>query len=365
MPLGKWRRDSRRDVCRAGVCPSDCRSRNPVGFVLLTRRKPLFQALNCRVNSPPEPSVARPRHDLATGGPLRAELRQKSGGGRLADRSHVRNITTAARVRAERTARRRRCAPCRFGVRPTVVSGYHPTSPRKCRAIRILNPTKKGRRLVADVWHTKRPDHPVPKSLQGRRQRRQRHPCGRSNRGVSPQLLIGVTLGLRPRRGAEMFLAMQQIAHHSANMPEAGWHQVRDEVVRGLVLRVGAQGQKVWELIVPDEETASGRPKRTRSRLGIFPDVSVMDARRAAEAIKADRLRPGASRGIKTVGDVFDHYANAVDEQRRAFRDVEPVWPDQPHLSGPGLIVSAWSVSGPLGGCFPGRVAGMPARCAA
>ena len=51
--------------------------------------------------------------------------------------------------------------------------------------------------------------------------------------------------------------------------PRNTGYEVRDDVVRGLVLRVGVKGQKVWEVIIPDGKTASGRPKRARARLGL------------------------------------------------------------------------------------------------
>jgi len=102
--------------------------------------------------------------------------------------------------------------------------------------------------------------------------------------------------------------------------------EVRDDVVQGLILRVGFKGPKVWEIVIPDGKTESGSPRRTRTRLGLFPDLSVKDARWAAEAIKVDRMRPGASRGIKTISELFDHYASARDERMRSFRHVESVW---------------------------------------
>ncbi|MDU8925934.1 tyrosine-type recombinase/integrase [Alisedimentitalea sp. MJ-SS2] len=108
--------------------------------------------------------------------------------------------------------------------------------------------------------------------------------------------------------------------------PRKQSYEVRDDVVRGLILRVGVKGQKVWEVVTPNGKTASGRPRRTRTRLGLFPDLSVKEARRAAETIKADRLSPGASRGIKTVSELFARYANAVGGRMRSFRDVESVW---------------------------------------
>lgn len=112
----------------------------------------------------------------------------------------------------------------------------------------------------------------------------------------------------------------------AALKPQKSSYEVRDDVVRGLILRIGVKGPKVWEIITPDGKTESGRPRRTRTRLGLFPDLSVKDARSAAEAIKAGRLRPGASRGIKTVSELFGRYTNAVGARMRSFQDVESVW---------------------------------------
>ncbi len=108
--------------------------------------------------------------------------------------------------------------------------------------------------------------------------------------------------------------------------PRKQSYEVRDDVVRGLILRVGVKGQKVWEVVTPNGKSDNGRPRRTRTRLGLFPDLSVKEARRAAEAIKADRLSLGAFRGIKTVNELFTRYSNAVGGRMRSFRDVESVW---------------------------------------
>ena len=108
--------------------------------------------------------------------------------------------------------------------------------------------------------------------------------------------------------------------------PRASSYEVRDGATRGLVLRVGVKGQKVWEVVTPDGKTDSGRPRRKRTRLGVFPDISVKDARKAAEAVKGDRLAPGASRGLKTVKDLFARYASVRSPQMRSFNDVESVW---------------------------------------
>ncbi len=97
-------------------------------------------------------------------------------------------------------------------------------------------------------------------------------------------------------------------------------YEVRDELVRGLVLRVGKKGQKVWEVVVQ-----RGR-SRKRVRLGTFPDVSLKDARKAAEAAKEDAVTPMKERGVKTVADLFAKYADDRAPKMRAWRDVQSVW---------------------------------------
>ena len=108
--------------------------------------------------------------------------------------------------------------------------------------------------------------------------------------------------------------------------PRKSSYEVRDTVVRGLVLRVGAKGQKVWEAVTADGKGEDGKPKRKRTRLGLFPDLSVAEARKQAEALKSDLIRPGSARGITTVGELFDRYARANADRLRSFHDVESVW---------------------------------------
>lgn len=97
-------------------------------------------------------------------------------------------------------------------------------------------------------------------------------------------------------------------------------YEVRDELVRGLVLRVGKKGQKVWEIIVQRGHS------RKRIRLGTFPGVSLKEARKAAEAAKEDAITPMKERGVKTVADLFARYADDRAPKMRAWRDVQSVW---------------------------------------
>lgn len=97
-------------------------------------------------------------------------------------------------------------------------------------------------------------------------------------------------------------------------------YEVRDELVPGLVLRVGKKGRKVWEVVV------QRGGKRKRMRLGTFPDVSVKAAQKAAEAAKEDAIAPMKQRGVKTVADLFSKYADDRAPKMRAWRDVQSVW---------------------------------------
>lgn len=101
--------------------------------------------------------------------------------------------------------------------------------------------------------------------------------------------------------------------------PKAAFYEVRDTVVPGLVLRVGKKGQKIWEAVV------SRGGKRTRVRLGSFPDISVKDARKEAEARKEAAVVSRNS-DLKTVSDLFDRYRTARSGSRRAWSDVESAW---------------------------------------
>ncbi len=92
---------------------------------------------------------------------------------------------------------------------------------------------------------------------------------------------------------------------------------MRDEIVRGLVLRVGKRGQRVWEVVIR-------RGKRhQRERLGTFPTVSVKEARKVAEE-QAHTLR--VDTGVKTVADLFDAYKAAREDKLRTWDDIQSVW---------------------------------------
>jgi len=97
-------------------------------------------------------------------------------------------------------------------------------------------------------------------------------------------------------------------------------YEVRDEIVRGLVLRVGQKPPKVWEVIVPQGK------RRRRQRLGTFPSLSVKDARKAAEEAKQAARTLLLSDGPKTVLDIFEAYKTARQPQMRTWHDVQSVW---------------------------------------
>lgn len=101
---------------------------------------------------------------------------------------------------------------------------------------------------------------------------------------------------------------------------KARGYEVRDEVVRGLILRVGKKVPKVWEVVV-----SQGKQRR-RVRLGTFPALSVKDARLRADEAKEDArtLRTGTK--PKTVADVFEAYKVARQTQMRTWHDVQSVW---------------------------------------
>ena len=101
--------------------------------------------------------------------------------------------------------------------------------------------------------------------------------------------------------------------------PQERTVEVRDSVVKGLILRVNTRGRKVWDVVVVDDR------KRRRVRLGTHPEISVSVARKLAEQEKAN---PGRSvRGEpKTVGDLWGRYRAARQDQMRAFGDVASVW---------------------------------------
>ncbi|WP_169791124.1 tyrosine-type recombinase/integrase [Rubellimicrobium mesophilum] len=103
--------------------------------------------------------------------------------------------------------------------------------------------------------------------------------------------------------------------------PRAEGYEVRDEVVPGLVLRVGKKGTKVWDVVVQ-----TGPKSRKRVRLGTFPSLSVKDARKAAETIKENSIGAGRAREVRTVGELFERYAAARAPQMRSWHDVQSVW---------------------------------------
>ncbi|MEX0285090.1 MAG: tyrosine-type recombinase/integrase [Paracoccaceae bacterium] len=102
--------------------------------------------------------------------------------------------------------------------------------------------------------------------------------------------------------------------------PKATGYEVRDEIVRGLVLRIGKRGQKVWEVVVQRGK------KRQRQRLGTFPAVSVKEARKMAEEAKEQAHTLRTDSGVKTVADLFDAYKAARQDELRTWHDVQSVW---------------------------------------
>ena len=99
--------------------------------------------------------------------------------------------------------------------------------------------------------------------------------------------------------------------------PRASSYEVRDGATRGLVLRVGVKGQKVWEVVTPDGKTDSGRPRRKRTRLGVFPDISVKDARKAAEAGVIAPPLSSYYRGASARRGLLLGYAGVSDAEMR------------------------------------------------
>lgn len=98
-------------------------------------------------------------------------------------------------------------------------------------------------------------------------------------------------------------------------------YDVRDTVERGLVLRVGKKfGAKHWHTFVYRGS------KRRMVRLGLFPHMSVRDARMAAIRAKANANAPWTPEHIKTVADLFDEYRKAREPKMRAWRDVQSAW---------------------------------------
>lgn len=103
--------------------------------------------------------------------------------------------------------------------------------------------------------------------------------------------------------------------------PKDRRYEVRDTVVRGLYIEVGAKGDKVWWVQV------SRGKKRERQRIGAFSrELNTLKARTAAESIKFSIRKPSVSREVKTVADLFALYKAAQEPKRRAWRDVQSVW---------------------------------------
>lgn len=102
--------------------------------------------------------------------------------------------------------------------------------------------------------------------------------------------------------------------------PKSAGYEVRDEVVRGLVLRVGKKGTKVWEIVI----SKSGR--RFRKRLGLFPAVRVKEARILAEQAKQDAHLLNSGNSVRTVSDLFAAYKEARAGSLRTWADIQSVW---------------------------------------
>ena len=99
--------------------------------------------------------------------------------------------------------------------------------------------------------------------------------------------------------------------------PKAVRYEIRDAAERGLILRVGKKGDKIWEVIVHRGK------KRQRVRLGTFPTMDVPSARLSASAAKKNTT---TSNGVKTVAELFASYRDNRMNNMRAWRDVQSVW---------------------------------------
>ncbi|PKP67438.1 MAG: hypothetical protein CVT86_01705, partial [Alphaproteobacteria bacterium HGW-Alphaproteobacteria-8] len=97
----------------------------------------------------------------------------------------------------------------------------------------------------------------------------------------------------------------------------ASRYEERDSGCPGLLIRVNADGRKVFEAVVAD-----GR-KRRRVRLGTFPDLSLAMARRLAADAKA---APEVHAGGRRVAELWEAYKAEKEGALRAWRDVEMVW---------------------------------------
>lgn len=98
-------------------------------------------------------------------------------------------------------------------------------------------------------------------------------------------------------------------------------YELRDTVIRGLYIEVGAKGDKVWWL-----QTARGK-KRERHRLGVFSkQLNCQKARSEAESLKIGIRAPGISRQVGSVAELFDLYRSANENKKRSWRDIQSVW---------------------------------------
>lgn len=98
-------------------------------------------------------------------------------------------------------------------------------------------------------------------------------------------------------------------------------YDVRDTLERGLVLRVGKKtGSKQWHTFVYRGS------RRRMVRLGLYPHMSVRDARMAAIQAKANANAPWTPEHIKTVSDLFAEYKAAREPKMRSWCDVQSAW---------------------------------------
>ena len=98
-------------------------------------------------------------------------------------------------------------------------------------------------------------------------------------------------------------------------------YDVRDTIERGLVLRVGKKfGSKQWHTFV------YRGAKRRMVRLGLFPQMTVRDARMAAIQAKANSNAPWTPEHIRTVADLFAEYKVAREPKMRSWCDVQSAW---------------------------------------
>ncbi len=143
--------------------------------------------------------------------------------------------------------------------------------------------------------------------------------------GIAEFRYLGIFRGIavkrtkRTRNAQKMKLRLNEGKADGLKPRDKGY-EVRDEIVRGLVLRVGKRGQKVWEVIIQRGK------RRERERLGTFPDISVKQARKLAEEAKEQAHTMRTDNRIKTVADLFDAYKTAREDELRTWRDVQSVW---------------------------------------